>query len=471
MSHLSLQNGHHSKHRWMLLLPFVALLIGLTLWQGAGRALVSIMATEQKNGLSWSGGMLKLEPGMTYEIVDESTVSMSEGSALAYAPVMATVRAGQWDVTVWHGAAHVTLQSNDALTVAAFEVSVVLSNASGTVIVSPYSQWKSHKAMQLDPLHDPTSWMKSINVRPLPEHFRSEQEAIVRAWIQSEASHVQTAQAEPSRSMLAQTSTKDLAALALLPVPSYDVLSAVRSRGLLRLYTRVHPQLRSLAWVWRAQNAPLDEDTWLSVLSFPAAEVAGNASSPIAVKRWGEALGLVLQSSSGSVQSDVIVRLEKDIQALAEQPLRALRFAEALLSAIDSSDVLLTSDARAAQARLELMTAESLRASLLPEMEVPADEVDTSDVSQDIVADPALEQRARDVLLASGAMFTGETTVKTAGDGAVDVSNIVFGFPSGDRLLHLRLTPKTLLVRAIIDGAVQPNPVLLQEYLDWEASR
>jgi hypothetical protein len=174
------------------------------------------------------------------------------------------------------------------------------------------------------------------------------------------------------------------------------------------------------------------------------------------------------------MRSQVIERLERDVRRMADDgyPKRALLFAAATVRAAGGYDGL-SDTAHAAVDRLAALTPNTLRASVLRDTDLrPAVFVDApKETSVVITPDPVLEALARTQLAAKGVMFTSDSIVRTAGEGMVDVSGVVVGLPSGDRVLHFRYDPTNDDVQAIVDGVVLPNGVAWDAYIDWESAR
>ncbi len=457
----------------MLAVPALLLLVGLTLHEGIVRNEVHGAADGEE--VVWSGGDLLPDPGTTFEIVDDETVALEEGSLLLVAPGLATVRAGPWQVHVWGGSVHVTVR-RDRVTVATFETPVLVDGASGTAVIEPYSQWHAPDALP-EPSDDPVSWLDAQQrVQPLPAHFRKEQERRI-------AERASPSAVEPkdtvsvTADLLAAASTPDVARMALTARPSPELAAAIRSRPMLRAYAPLHPAVRDVVWAY-APATP-DDALWAGLLLLPRLERSTTGvTSPLTARKWGEALRATIDASSasGTLRTAVLSALEPDIRQLADNgyPLRALRFAEALRDAVGTG-TLLTADAKSARAYLSSLTPDALRASVLAKTSgdtfVEALSVISSSDTAVVQPDPALEQRARDALTARNGMITKHTTIRTVGVGTVEVTGVIVGFPSGDRALHFEYTVDADRVRAIVNGAVQPYELTLEQYLAWEAGR
>ena len=454
-------------HRWLLAVPLVAAVVMLTLREGMGRTDVPAEAPVSD---AWAHGYVQADPGAVFATAD-AAIDLEAGGVLAYAPGLASVRARGWEATVWGGAVYVSVGKD--VTVAAIDVPVIVRGEGGTAVVRPGTQWRAPDAPLPDPLADPVAWSASVRLDPLPAHFLRQHEATVAAWSAGFASSA----TDLSASLLGAGTSEDIARLALAAKPSKTLAAAIRSRGELRLYGAVHPVVRDMAWAYVPENAPIDASTWVALLTLP--RLPAGDTSHLTARKWGETLAGALAASADAdvLRSSLLPALEQDILRIAADghPLRALHFAEALRAAVGTGSALLTDTAFASLGRLEAMTPESLRASALADIgRLPPASSATPIALPDaepVQADPALETRAREILAARGGMFTSESSVRTVERGIVEVQGVVFGLPSGDRVLRFRYAPEADTVQAVVDGAVQPYPVPWQAYVDWEATR
>ncbi len=198
------------------------------------------------------------------------------------------------------------------------------------------------------------------------------------------------------------------------------------------------------------------------------------APTTLTARRWGQVLADVFDASSDpdAARSALLPLLEARITAMADSgfPLRALRFAEALRDAA-GSDATLTTDAASSLLRLRAMTPDSLKEAALDDIatiDAPRAHVSAATT---VERDAALEQHATDILAARGGMLTKDSSVRTVAPGAVEVRDVVFGLPSGDRSLRFEYTVDADTVRAIQNGVTQPYAVPFQAYMEWEAAR
>lgn len=457
-------------HRWLLAVPVVLAVVALTLREGFGSATVP---TESAVSDAWTHGYVQADPGARYSM-DGADIDLEAGGILAYAPGLATVRARGWETTVWGGAVYVSVGKD--VTVAAIDVPVIVRSARGTAVVRPGTQWRAPDAPLPDPLGDPVAWAASVRLDPLPTHFIRQHEATVAAWASWSAGFGSTA-TDLSASLLGAGTTDDIARLALNAKPSKTLAAAIRSRGELRLYASVHPAVRDVAWAYVPEDSEIDASTWIGLMTLP--RLPAGDTSQLTARKWGETLADALAASPDpdALRSAVLPALEHDILRIAADghPLRALHFAEALRMAVGTGSALLTDDAFAAFGRLEAMTPESLRASALADIGTlpPATTVVPIVLpdAEPLQPDPTLEARTREILAARGGMFTSDSSVRTVERGIMEVQGVVFGLPSGDRILRFRYAPETDTVQALVDGQVQPYPVPWQAYIDWEAGR
>ncbi len=454
-----------NRHRWMLALPVVLAVVALTLREGMHRERGPAAARGP-----WAAGEFLADPGADY-VLDDDAIDLRAGGILAYAPGIATVRANGWDVSVWGGAAYVAVSRGGA-TVAALDVPVVVRGPLGTAVVQPATQWRTPSGRLPDPLEDPLGWRDAVALDPLPERFVREKEEAVSAW----KAAIEPSQVDVSASLLGQGTSEEVARIALAAPPSRTVAAAVRSRGDLRFYGTLQPVVRDVAWAYAPEDARIDAATWMSLLILP--RLPSEESSSLTARKWGETLAAAIAESPDrdALRSSLLPAIEADVMRIADRgyPLRALQFASAARAAFLSGAVL-TDAAAASLGRLEALSPETLRASVLSDIGrlPPATEVAPILLpeARNIESDPALEARAKELLVAKGAMFIPDTTVRAAGDGMVDVDHIVFGLASGDRVLRFRYAPASDTVRAVIDGQIQPYAVPWQGYIDWESSR
>lgn len=451
-------------HRWMLAVPVVLAVVLFTLLEGHGRS-----PRQGDDGLA-SEAAVQADPGAEHATLDDGVLVLSRGGLLAYAPAMATVRAGEWEAVVWGGAVYVTFQGG-APTVAAFDVPVVVQGEHGTLVVPPASQWTARAARLPDPATDPAAWMDATSTQPLPASFLREKREAIEGLKLSAAAPVPGMAA----SLLSEADTRFLAAYALGAQPTRQLAAAVRSRADLRLYGLVHPATRDASWAFLPRQTEIDRDLWIGLLSLPALERTDATASPLTVRRWGEALREAFDASAepDAVRSAVLPALEAGIAETAADgfPLRALRFAQALHGAVGTGAVL-TADAASSLLRLQGMTPETLRASALADIAVHAETPTVVHArTEDIAPDPALEERARAVLLQRGGMFTSESAIRTVAPGTVAVRDVVFGLRSGDRPLRFEFLVESDTVRATVDGRIQPYAVPFNAYMEWESGR
>ncbi len=446
-------------HRWIVAIPLVLLLVVLTLREGLVRApMASLIPMPQTH--------VQSEPGADVRQAGDD-IELHEGSVLVASSGLATVKAGTWSVQTWGGAAYLSYQ-HDRLTVAAIDVPVLVRGEHSMAVVPPMQQWRGVSTLP-DASGDPAAWAAALALQPLPEQFLRDQAAIVDAWNLKATGEVSSLDTQA----LVALSTPELATYALTTKPTQTLSAAIRSRGELRSYALLQPVVRDAAWAFRPVD-DVDASTWVALLSLPRLERDDATASPLTVRAWGEALEAALNASAepDALRSSVLPVLEDDINDIVSNgyPLRALRFAQAIDAAVGTGAVL-TADATASLERLRAMTPETLRASVLADLEqsLPVPVVRAAAVP--VEHDPALEARAREMLTANGGMFTSDTRVETVGDGWVTVKDVVYGLPSGDRLLRFAFRPEDGSARAIIDGEIQPYGVPFTQYLEWEAWR
>lgn len=464
------QRLHPVRHRWLVAVPIVLFLVVCTIGEGVRRE-EGIHPAANEGDAVWGAGGLLSDPGTVIEILDEETVQITEGGLLVATRGLATIRAGVWEVHVWGGSVYVVVQSGH-ITVAALETPVLVSGAGGMVVVEPHSQWRAPATVPSD-VEDPIEWFEAQSAQqPLPDFFRTEQEARVRTLALPPVHAVSPV----TPAQLAAMSTSDLATLALAADPSPVLAAAVRSRSVLRSYALLHPGFRDVAWAYLP--SVVDEWPWMGLLLLPRLERMSDHASPLTVRKWGEALHAAIDTStsSGALRSSVVSIMEREIHAMVKQgtPVRALRFAEALREAVGTG-ALLTDRARNALVSLSAMTPDTLRASVVsdasPLFADPTPTMHRIDAPVATEPDIGLEQRVRDLLLARGGMFTSQTTIRTVEPGAVEVQDIVFGLPHGDRALHFTYAPDADAVQVIMHGILQPYTLTLEQYIAWEAGR
>lgn len=454
-----------NRHRWMLALPVVLTVVALTLREGVDRERDLAAARGP-----WVAGEFLADSGADFALHDDA-IDLRAGGILAYAPGIATVRANGWDVSVWGGAAYVAV-SRAGATVAALDVPVVVRGPLGTAVVPPAAQWRTPSRALPDPLEDPLAWRDAVVLDPLPERFVREKKDVVSAW----KAMIEPSQLDVSASLLGRGTSEEVARIALAAPPSRTIAAAVRSRGDLRFYGMLQPAVRDAAWAYVPDGARIDAATWMSLLLLP--RLPSDESSSLTARKWGEMLAAAIAASPDrdGLRSSLLPAIEADVMRIADRgyPLRALQFAAAARAAF-SSGAILTDAANAALGRLEALSPETLRASVLSDIGrlPPVTEVAPVMLPEPlaIVSDSVLEARAKDLLAAKGAMFIADTTIRTSGEGTVDVDRVAFGFPSGDRTLHFRYAPATDTVQAFIDGELQPYAVPWQGYIDWESTR
>lgn len=461
------------RHRWMLAVPVALAVVGLTLREGVKRDAAVAELTAPVSD-AWAAGFVQADPGAEYGVTEDG-IDLRSGGVLAYVPGIAIVRLGGWKTIVWGGSVYVAAERN-GVTVVAFDVPVIVEGDLGTAVIQPGNQWRSPTQALPDPLLDPVAWREAIRLTAIPEHFARERQETLDAWkAQDTASLV-----ELSASILGSGTNGELARIALHAAPSKSLAAAIRSRAELRFYGLLQPSVRDMAWAYVPENATIDASTWMSLMLLP--QIQGDASSALTARKWGEALSAALRASGDSaVASAVLTVLESDVLRIAADgyPLRALQFAQAVHAAFGSGAAL-SESASASLGRLSAMTPESLRASALSISalsaigQLPAvTDLPPTPIPEPVIVipDPALEAHAREQLAAKGAMFTGDSSIRTVAPGVVDVESVVFGFASGDRALRFRYMPAADTVQAVIDGAMQPYALPWQSYIDWEAGR
>jgi hypothetical protein len=444
-------------HRLAIALPLALLLVALTLREGMLRAPAA--------DLTASSVHVQADPGATYT-QDGDDVVLTSGGILVYSPGMATVTTGSWSVRAWGGSVYVS--AGDRPTVAAFEVPVIATGARGTAVIPASRQWKAPATAMPDPTIDPAGWLDALRTNPVPASFAAERLEIVEAW-EDDAPTIDAL----SDAFLATADGDALAAAALTADQNGTLAATLRSHGDLRLYALLHPVVRDASWAFLPAHAAIDADMWVALLALPEAQ-RDAAPTTLTARRWGQALADAFADSSDpdAIRSAVVPPLEARIAAMADAgyPLRALRFAEALRDAV-GTDSTLTSDAASALLRLRGMTPASLKESALHDISPMDTPRSVPSATATVERDPALEQRAQDILAARGGMFTKDSSVRTVAPGVVDVRDVVFGLPSGDRLLHFVYVVDEDSVRAISNGVAQPYAVPFGAYMDWEATR
>lgn len=453
-------NNSAPPHRWMLVAPVLGLMIFLTLREGHLRMTAQLAQQD-----SWVQATVHADTGAEVASSDDGTVLLSHGGVFLQSEGIGTVRAGEWDVSVWGGATYVTLMQS-SLTVAAFDVPVLVRGRLGIVVVPPLQQWNASSGALPDPSIDPAAWMQAVQTKPLPASFLRARRPIIDA-----TDHAATLQGDAVA--LAEADTATLAAIALQIKPTREIAAAVRSRAELRSYALLQPRIRDVSWTFLPNESVIDADAWIALLMLPRVQQGDAPVSPLTVRRWGEALQTAFDQSfdPDGVCSAVLPIVEATIARMVEDgyPLRALRFAEALRHAVGTERAL-TVKAAAAFERLRAMTPESLKAAVLSERAVQSQvSIPKQSMTPHVpmAADPTLEQRARAILIARGGMFTSDSTVRTIAPGAVEVIDVVFGFPSGDRALRFHYLVEDDTVRATINGQIQPYAVPYEAYMEW----
>src|SRR5688500_8387926 len=111
-------------HRWILALPALLAVVGLTLHEGMARPPVANLLGDAPQT------RIQADVGAEYEQHDDA-IDLRSGNLLVDASGFATVHAGAWDVHVWGGSAYVSVQ-RDRLTVAALDVPVMVRGEYGT---------------------------------------------------------------------------------------------------------------------------------------------------------------------------------------------------------------------------------------------------------------------------------------------------------------------------------------------------
>lgn len=445
-------------HRWMLVVPLVLLMVFLTVREGRMRLGADVVADG-----AWSAGSVHPDAGARYVVADDGALELGAGGIAVTLPGIGIVRAAGWDVSVWGGSAYVSVQG-DRLTVAALDVPVIVRGTRGIAVVPAIRQWSAPKDALADPATNPSGWLADTVTKPLPASFVAEY--LPKQGTLSVIDSVRTSDV---------TDGMAVAMHALSARPTRELAAAFRMHADLRLYALVHPSTRDVAWAFLPDDAPIDAETWVALLSLPSMTSADTAASSLTARRWGETLRTAFDASAdpSAIRSDALPVLEHAITRVAADgfPLRALLFAGALRVAIgEAGDV--DAAAAASYRRLESMTPESLRVTALADIARRVDvPVPAAVAAPDAVSDPALEQRAREVLVARGGMFTGDSSVTTVAPGSVDVRDVVFGFASGDRPLRFRYMVDSDTVRATVDGHIQPYAVPFDAYMQWESGR
>lgn len=447
-----------ARHRWIVAVPLLLAVVALTLREGMDRPVGNLSAAPAFE--------IAADDGAAYELSDGAVI-LRAGGILVHAAGWTTVEAGAWTVRVWGGGAYIALQ-NGKPTVAAFDAPVLVAREGGLAVVPPSRQWTAPAGTLPDPAEDPVAWSEAVATKPLPAAFVARNRARIDAWSA-------VAVPAPPVPSLADADDAALAWHALADVPGRDLAAALRSRAALRAHALLQPSVRDAAWAYLPAESTVDAEAWAALLALPSLERDDAESSILTVRRWGDTLARAFDAADDpdARRAAVLPLLEAQVHDAAEAgyPVRALRFAEALRAAIGTGAVL---DGAAASAllRLEAMTPDSLRASVLRNA-APVSTATAAPVVQraEVAPDPALEARARDILASRGAMFTGETSVRTVAPGEVEVDGVVFGLPSGDRLLRFLYRPDADTVRGIAGGVAQPYEVPFRAYMDWEAAR
>ncbi len=462
------------RHRWMLAVPITLVVVVLTLREGFERGSAVAKLTSPVSD-AWAAGFVQADAGAEHGVTEDG-IDLRSGGVLAYVPGIATVRSNGWSAVVWGGAAYVAAERN-GVTVVAFDVPIIVDGDLGTVVIQPGNQWRSPTDALPDPLTDPVAWREAIRLTPVPEHFARNHRETIEAWKAQDT----TSPIEFSASILGSGTNGELARFALQSTPSKALAAAIRSRAELRFYGLLQPAVRDMAWAYVPENATINASTWMSLMLLP--QMQSDTSSALTARKWGEALAAAVRASNdvSQIGSTVLPALEEDVLRIAAEgyPLRALHFAQAVHAAFGSGAAL-SESAGASLGRLSAMTPESLRASALSISalsaigQLPAvTELAPVAIPEPviIVPDPALEEQAHEQLAAKGAMFTGDSSIRTVAPGVVDVESVVFGLASGDRALRFRYTPAADTVQAVLDGAIQPYALPWQSYIEWEAGR
>lgn len=450
----------HTYHRWMLALPCVVVIVVLTLWEGMQRdQSVSLVAptTASETAIDVAlndGAHMRLDVGASITPNADDSLTLEKGSLLVSTPGLTSVQVDGWTVLGWNGAFHVTRGSNGAVTVVALDVPVLVLSDHGTAVIPAGEQWQA-KALPR-PAANLFAWRAALKTSPVPAHFLEAQQQILETWERTAA-----AASEPlTVTALAEASDTQLAhMLSASSVVDPLLLSAVRSRQSLRLYTLIHPAFRDAAWIYAPEDAS-DTETKMAALLLPRLDQDKHVLSQLTVERWGNALADL---------EEALPTLETDVTALVDagHPERALAYAQEITDTVSMTD--LSSLAASAFSTLSSLNVETLRASLLTRKEEPVMTVPVEVVPHP--RDPALELRAREALEQRGVMFTKESIVKAVSDTAVEVQNVVIGLADGDHTLHMEYDVTADAVRAIMNGVIAPYASPFKAYLEWEARR
>lgn len=510
-------------HRWLVAGPIAALVLTLSM----GGTLVSESLHGAVSALPEGArvsGNLVLEAGdnTTLDMTGDTTV-LNEGTVLVASRVLATIRAGDVEVTGWNGGYSVS-KAGDSVTVAALTTPVFVRRGNHQTIVPAFMQWKAVPMTALG--NDAHSWFATHAPLALPDAFIDAQlEKLngmqlslpttstplspvfipqIDAFLRLSAADTRADGAHRLARLAAirialNASSNQLDALLgawdiddifeseegkkMMPLLLSDALTHDKGDLFLSLFAEsptqaliaaFHPLTRDHARVLPLHAFATDDETTALLLFTTLADTQPQALSELAVRQWQTQWNETMQSGSGVLLfNSALPILQSHIEKLdaLQYPERVDRYATAVLAIAEPLKAGITADAQTALNAIR--TLRDARRSAAPVAEVPEtpeESASSSSVSSAPVRalDPVvLTEQTKALLLNAGFMIIGDTTFTPAAT-TVSVSDIVFGTKSGDVSLGFTFDPATNVISAIRkDGSLLPYAISLTQMTEW----
>lgn len=249
-----------------------------------------------------------------------------------------------------------------------------------------------------------------------------------------------------------------------------SLLQDSHSAGLLRL----HPFTRDR--VWQPSNASYEDDILLlTQILQPLSDRRAEPSTAMSIQAWHDSWHVLADhhALTPDILHALLPLLIKDIAALDTEgyPARARGYAVALVTRIqpfaDSSETI----------RRSIEELRSLYDIPLIVIEEPEDVVVMQPAVETIqpLATPITpatslfpESTVRAMLSDAGFMITSQSAFHRRDDGIYEISQVVLGTPSGDRIIDFTLNPVARVVMDIEkNGQVLPYTLSFEKYVEW----
>lgn len=235
---------------------------------------------------------------------------------------------------------------------------------------------------------------------------------------------------------------------------------------------RLHPLTRDRVWQ-QSEGEANHQLLLLTQLLQPLADRRTEASTAMSIESWKAGWDTLVQDNvlTSEVLTAILPFLQKQITALDNEgyPARARGYAVALVEAMRplsvTSEIVATSIA-------DLQSLYDIPLHITATEEPIVEPIVHSSASTPVSALQHIpfvpESDVRSLIVEAGFMVTTQSVLHRRDDGIYEISKVVLGTPSGDRIIDFAINP---VDRVVVDieknGQVLPYTLPFEKYVEW----